>query len=80
MSLDIFWLCFRVFFGNNLLFIMMGVRIIYSCMLDKFYLEDVIWFYVTFFNNKRVWYLLKIVGEGKLEGKNCRFLGEEDMI
>lgn len=79
MSSDIFWPCFRVLPGNNPLSIMMGARIIHSCMLDKLYLEDATWLQATLLNNKRVWYLLKTVGEGKLEGKNCRLLGEEDM-
>lgn len=78
MSSDIFWPCFRVLPGNNPLSIMMGARIIHSRMLDKLYLEDATWLHATLLNNKRVWYLLKTVGEGKLEGKNCRLLGEED--
>ena len=57
----------------------MGARIIHSDMLDKLYVEAATWPHATFLNNKTVWFLLWIVEEEELKGKNCSLLGERDM-
>lgn len=48
-------------------------------MLDKLYVEAATWPHATFLNNKTVWFLLWIVEEEELKGKNCSLLGERDM-